>query len=444
MNEYGYINKSNQLLRTAIWKVFGKKCFYCGEMLNMHQLQIDHIIPQNSEELVENNEKIELLKYIDDINKAGFINNCIRNYLPSCGHCNRQKNNKYFTVANLRYFHEQTRIKYTKVIEEIEKMKYKKPDELECKKNDQLIKKKKWMDELNIKKAVIDGSGNTYYVYGLGKVRVDAFLPTNLKTQLSCLITFQQGGLCDCRFSFNEDEIINLFFDGNWINISLDRKFIWYIIGDDIALKFPHNRFVTDRETVEQLCEILYDLYVEYDKRKDRLINTVEGRNFEEVCTGNFKLMTVPKEIWAKMYEFAQNHDYYNNYDNEWNIFDPLNLSNRIRIYKNRTSDIKADVLAELTISNIDKNHVDIVWEQGYTPYIYDDMEGFDNIHKWTVEYTHDWILNKWIPYIFYQEELSKINWIRKKIYGEITFEEFKTLFNTDNYNIISYKINTN
>ncbi|WP_434305039.1 hypothetical protein [Clostridium botulinum] len=48
-------------------------------------------------------------------------------------------------------------------------------------------------------------------------------------------------------FSFNEDEIVNLFFDRNRTNISLYRKFIWYIKGDDIALKLPHNRFVTDR-----------------------------------------------------------------------------------------------------------------------------------------------------------------------------------------------------
>ncbi|WP_434303994.1 hypothetical protein [Clostridium botulinum] len=109
-------------------------------------------------------------------------------------------------------------------------------------------------------------------------------------------------------FSFNEDEIVNLFFDRNRTNISLYRKFIWYIKGDDIALKLPHNRFVTDRETVEQLCKILDELYVEYDKRRDKLINTIGGRNFEEVCTGKFKLMTVPKEIWVKMYEFAQNH----------------------------------------------------------------------------------------------------------------------------------------
>ncbi len=326
MNGYDYINKENQLLKNSIWKVYGKKCFYCGEMLNMHQLQIDHIIPENPEELAEGIDKRELLKYIDEINKNGFIKNCIKNYLPSCGHCNRQKNNKYFTVANLRYFHEQAWRRSSKVIKEIERMKYKKPNDLECKKNDKLIEKMKCIEDLNINKAVIDGSGDTYYVYGLGKVRVDAFLPTNFKTQISCLILFQESGICDCMFSFDEDEILKLFFDGKGKNISLDRKFIWYVNGEDIALKFPYNRFVTDRETVEQLCEILDDLYAEYDKRRNKHIDTVGGRSFEEVSTGKFKLMTLPKDIWFKMYEFAQNHDYYNKHDIEWDIFTPLNL----------------------------------------------------------------------------------------------------------------------
>lgn len=442
MNKFDYINKKNEPLRNAIWKVYNKKCFYCGQMIDMHQLEVDHIIPDKVEELVDNIENIELLTYIDEISKEGFIKDCIINYLPSCGHCNKQKNNKHFTIGNLRYFHEQTRRKANKVIAEIEKRKYRKPNNLECKIKDELIEKEKFDKELYRDKTITDGSKDTYYTFGLGKVRVDSFLPINFENQFSCLIIFKQKGISDCMFSFGAEEIIDLFFDGYRTGINLERKFIWYIKGQDIALRFPFNRFITDRETVDQLCKIMDDLYDEYHKRKSQIVNTVGGRHFEEVDAGTFKLLSLPRYIWFKMYDFAQKHDYYVG-DNEWDTFSPLYLpkKNEIRIYKNHMSTIKADVLAELVVRNIDENYVDILWQPGYTNHIYDEMDGFDDVHKWTVEYTHDWVLYKWIPYIFYLEKLDKSNWIKKKVYREPTFDEYKKSFKGKQYNIISCKI---
>ena len=262
---------------------------------------------------------------------------------------------------------------------------------------------------------------------------MDAFLPMNFQASFSCLILFQQNGISECMFSFNGEDIINLFFDGYGTGISVERKFVWYIKENDIALKFPYNRFVTDKETVEQLCKIMDDLYDEYYKRKSQLENTVGGRYFEEVQSGSFKLMSLPKYIWLKMYDFAQNHDCYKR-ASKWYTFFPLNMlkRNRIRIYKNHKSTIKADVLVELIASNIDEDYIDILWEPGYTPYIHDEMEGFDDKHNWTVEYTHDWILYEWIPYIFYLEELDKSNWFKKKVYGVMSFTEYKAMFRSE------------
>ena len=73
MNEYAYIKRENEILRNAIWKVYNKKCFYCGQMIDMHQLQIDYIIPEKPEKLVHNSEKMELHTYINSISKEGFI-----------------------------------------------------------------------------------------------------------------------------------------------------------------------------------------------------------------------------------------------------------------------------------------------------------------------------------------------------------------------------------
>lgn len=443
MEEYYYISSENQFLKNSLWKIYGKKCFYCGRMIDINMLEVDHIIPKDRDKLVASDEKIEFQKYIKEIEFKGFKTDCVQNYLPSCGHCNKLKGNDFFTVANLRYFHEYTRKKGKKVIQEIEKLKYKKPPKEECKKNDELIQSSKKQENLFVSKQIIEGLNDSYYINGRGKVRIDAFLPVDFESELSCLILFEKQEISGCMFSFDEEKIQSLFFEGYGTGISSERNFIWYINNKEIALRLPYNRFVTDEETVKQLCDLTDDLYKEFHKRREELVNTVGGRLFEEVKPGRFKIIMLPKWIWNKMFDFAQSHDYMNG-DGIWNTFSPINgiEKNMIRIYKNNSiTDIKADVLVELTISNIGNENVNIIWNPGYTPYISEKMDGFNDVQKWTVEYTHDWIINEFIPYIFYLEEMKHKSLLKMVFRKDNNFDSFKKKFNVQEYNIISCKV---
>lgn len=442
MTEYYYISHKDQCLRNSIWKVYGKKCFYCGRMLDLNTLEVDHIIPVKRENLVSNDENEALEKYIGDIEKDGFKTHCIQNYLPNCGHCNKQKNNDFFTVGNLRYFLDYAIKKQNKVIQEIEKLRYKKPAEEEGKQKDELIQRRQKEKDLIVDKQIIEGFNDSYYINGLGKVRLDAFLPVDFKSKLSCLIMFEQEGISDCMFSFDEEQIHSLFFEGYNTGISSERNFIWYINNKEIALKFPYNRFVTDEETVKQLCELTDDLYREFYKRKGQLVNTVGGRLFEEEEAGLFKMITLPRWIWLKMFNFAQSHDHAYG-DGIWDTFYPINpmSENRIVIYKNHKIDVEADVLVELIIRNAGYDNVDVIWKPGDTPHIYHKMEGFNNVQKWTVEYTYDWIINEFLPHIFYIEELEQENLLKKVFLKKQKYEIFKKTFDIRKYNIISCKM---
>lgn len=257
-------------------------------------------------------------------------------------------------------------------------------------------------NELTIRETIIrDGYGYiTSYAYGLGKVRIDAFLPTTLKNELCCCILFSKKDIEGCMIAFDEEEIIDTLFVGNEKKVSLERKFIYYIEGNEVGISVKGMRFLVDYETAEQLCVELVRLEMAYMKEKNKILDMVGAKGFEEIAKGEFLLLQMPKSIWINMVDFAQEHDHYTG-SGEWDMFHPLALfrKERIIIYKNHLQLHKGDILAELYVPNIDENQVNVVWKAGYTPNI-GEMSGFDNSVKWKVNYTHDWLMEKFIPYI--------------------------------------------
>ncbi|MBU5439865.1 DUF4365 domain-containing protein [Tissierella sp. MSJ-40] len=298
--------------------------------------------------------------------------------------------------------------------------------------------------DMYIDEIILNNGYQCYYSYGLGLVRIEAYLPVSIEQSLSCCITFQQAGLSDCMITFDEDLIENILFTDCDKGLTEERKFITYIDDDKVGIDFPNNRFVIDVETAQQLCEIIKGLHKSYLKRKQELYSIIGASDFKEEGNGKFKIIRVPINIWIEMVDFAQEHDH--SYGNtKWDIFHPLNLyrKDHIIIYKNHLDKVKADVLVELYVRDISGNFVDIVWKAGNTP-LTSKMDGFDNLIKWKVNYTHDWILNEFIPYIFYLNMQDKRNNFEKLFKNRIKFEEFKDKFNYSLYNIesLAYKNN--
>lgn len=435
MDAYTNINKTDENLRNAIHKAYGKKCFYCGEKINMHQLQIDHIIPSSSK---KNPNTIEMQAYLKELLDKGFIKDCIANYLPSCSYCNNQKSNKYFTVGNMRYFHEQTDRKISSVMKYMQKFKY----------ADENPEKEKQIREISenrdylFKRTILETANTCVYANGLGDVRVNSYLPVSLDDKLSCLILFKQEGLTDCIFLFDEDDIKSRFFQGYNTGKTTKRKFISYLNNDIVGINFLNNRFETDYKTVDQLCRIVDDIYVEYYTRKDQLLVTIGATYFEEIDDGEFSILRMPKDKWIEMVDFAQSHDYYIG-NTEWDIFQPLHLSskNHIMIYRNQLNKINADVLAQLYVNDLSGDYVEVFWKAGFTEYLRT-MDGFDNIHKWKADYTHNWVLSEFIPYTLYLKTIENKSVLQRIFSYRISFEDFKKSFNYSNYGIISLKLN--
>lgn len=331
------------------------------------------------------------------------------------------------------------------IVKEISKMKTKELYEIfkfiKAEYSNKIIEKIKMLKEdksLYIDEIIVRDKHICYYTYGLGKVRIDAYLPVSIEEKLSCLISFQQPGLSDCMFTFEEDQIRKILFNDHNSGFSEKRKFILNIDSEKVGIQFPNNRFITDVQTAEQLCILISCLYEKYLLTKRELYQIIGAINYEEINQGEFNIIRTPLYLWTAMVDFAQKHDHF--YGNtQWDIFHPLNLQKKdhIIIYKNHLNKIKADILAELFVRDINKNYVDIVWKAGYTPLI-DKMDGFNNEMKWKVDYTHNWILEEFIPYIFYLNGTLKKTVIERLFKKETTFEEFRSKFNYSNYKIQS------
>lgn len=307
------------------------------------------------------------------------------------------------------------------------------------------IKKAEEDKSLYVEETILEDKHICYYSYGLGQVRVDAYLPASIEQKLSCLILFQQPGLSDCMISFEEETINTIFFSECDTGLTEKRSFIWYMDGEKIGIRFPNNRFVTNVETAKQLCEVISHLYKKYSKAKQKLHCIIGASGFKEEQQGEFQIVRVPKYIWIVMVDFAQKHDHYYG-ETEWDIFRPLNLhkKNHITIYKNHLNEVKADILAELHVKDMSSSYVDIFWKSGYTPLV-SKMEGFDNLIKWKVDYTHDWILEEFIPHLFYLDFLRNRNMFKRLFKTKLTFGEFKNGFRYSQYSIesLTFKNNT-
>ncbi len=111
--------KNNPLLRKALYEAYSKKCAYCGDLMQPKNMHVDHILATNSKK----DGDPEVNRYLDELMQNGFILDSIENYRPSCSACNLSKNNSNFSVANMRFFHDEAKRKSSKVLAIISKYK---------------------------------------------------------------------------------------------------------------------------------------------------------------------------------------------------------------------------------------------------------------------------------------------------------------------------------
>ena len=113
--------KESSYLRTAIFRIYKEKCAYCGRTIQQRDMHIDHIIPSNMSACNDT----DVDQYLQELERLGFVRDCIENYLPSCPACNVEKSNRVYTALNLRSFHEKARSHVEDILDRIKALRTK-------------------------------------------------------------------------------------------------------------------------------------------------------------------------------------------------------------------------------------------------------------------------------------------------------------------------------
>jgi len=110
------INKNDIIIRTILWNGNNKRCFYCTELIDFNNLEIDHIIPQNTSEQELNKIRLELNLELE------FELNSFDNLVPTHHNCNNRKSSKKFSESSLRYFLELWKDKIPSIVTSYQKL----------------------------------------------------------------------------------------------------------------------------------------------------------------------------------------------------------------------------------------------------------------------------------------------------------------------------------
>lgn len=86
------------------------------------------------------------------------------------------------------------------------------------------------------------------------------------------------------------------------------------------------------------------------------------------------------------------------------------------------------------------RSYVNIIWKAGNIQNL-QKMEGFDKKTKWKTDYTHDWILCEFIPYILYLNIPDNRNSFQRIYKKKLSFEKYKIGYDYHRFGIQSLSL---
>jgi|HubBroStandDraft_2_1064218.scaffolds.fasta_scaffold21234_2 hypothetical protein len=106
--------------RIAIWRAHAKKCLYCGDLINLGELDIDHIVPESLKE-----DSVAFGRVREDLGLSPeFTLNSVFNLLPTHRRCNLAKSSQLFRPAGARFYLEVASQKEATVRRQIDSLKF--------------------------------------------------------------------------------------------------------------------------------------------------------------------------------------------------------------------------------------------------------------------------------------------------------------------------------
>lgn len=253
------IDKGDIYLRRAMWESYHKKCVYCGIALEVRHMHVDHILPTDEKKLINNNDH-DLQKYLQTLQNNNFEKDSVENYLLSCSDCNIKKNNYSFSSANFRFYHEYAARHVSDILKRIQKCKGG-IDKFDKTNEPPLERRKYDVSELFCEPQIINSIFQVTFRYGLGDIRIDAFLPVSYKEKMSCLISFKQLYQSNLFITYEENDIKKYLFSGYKTSI-ISGKSRWCTSYENLPsesvyeINLPNIKLQVSKEELNQMAVI--------------------------------------------------------------------------------------------------------------------------------------------------------------------------------------------
>ena len=296
---------------------------------------------------------------------------------------------------------------------------------------------------------------NNNFLHQKGRVYVEAFIPNDYDFSISCLITFRLSDAKNALITSNEKIILKDLFSGYKSKAnSHARKWVICNLKDEFIIQIGNTRLSVPPQTLIDLSDIMDDLFEVYTSRIIDFEKQLKANFFpiSKVYTDGFKLASVPRNLWHFMHKFAEKHNFHGN--GEWDIFGNDQYYLRVNFADSPFIWSGNIIIApERYDGYTDYKQVDNSIVLTWCSLPNEKYERKDSINKiYDVERAHDWLLNKFIPYVIYDLEinkikeanhnLSRISKIFKREKNIPTFEEFLLNYKASKYGIYDYKDN--
>ena len=328
-----------------MWESYKKKCVYCGIFIEPREMEIDHIFPTKDVEINKSTDK-DLQKYIEELKEDNFEINSIENYIITCVTV-IEKNSimrlKHQILDSIR-FCEQTRSRILKRIERIKKginvSDFDKQEVSGLEKQEEFQTKKYDEEDLKCSLKVLNAGKVCSFHYGLGNVRIDAYLPVDYEDKMSCQISFIEVYQSDIFLTYEEENIKKYLFSGyKTLFNSKERRWCMFYehLKDDSIYRIilPNVQLNVSKETLRQMAIICDSLYEEYMIQIENINNILGVSEFIEVDKNLWKLFKINERTRYVLYDFMESHQYDQDLNDEYNIFHIISLPDRFYLQKN-------------------------------------------------------------------------------------------------------------
>lgn len=140
---------------------------------------------------------------------------------------------------------------------------------------------------------------SSLFTYGLGRVRVDAYLPISYNDTFSCCFSFSKRELASVNPSLSGREGARILFTNRDRGLSPERLFVGFIHPekDVVRIHLGSATIHIDLDTATQLCQLIDALYESYTDHRERILSIMGSAGFDTEKLNRIPVLHLAKDI---------------------------------------------------------------------------------------------------------------------------------------------------